>query len=213
MIENDISSVKVVLVGESGVGKTSIIRQYIDGIFDNNFQSTIGGSFCTKNLELGKKKIKLEIWDTAGQEKFRSLSKMFYTNSKIVIFVFDLMVKNSFEEIKNYWVGKVKETIDNDVIFAVVGNKLDLYDADDENGNVEREDDRVEVTESRNFAKSINALYFHTSAKNNSQIDDLFKKVGKKFLDTHSDPNGNSPKLPTGQKLSGNKTGKKKGCC
>ena len=204
--EKDISTVKVVLIGESGVGKTSIIRQYIDGIFDNNFQSTIGGSFCTKNLNFGKKMVKLEIWDTAGQEKFRSLSKMFYTNSKIVIFVYDLFVKSSFEEIKNYWVGKVKETTDKDVILAVVGNKADLLEEN------EKDDDFVEEEEGRKFAKSINASYFETSAKKNEKITGLFQYLAQKYLDTHSEQSENSVSKTKLQKPTG-RDNKKKGCC
>jgi len=206
--ESEVSQIKVVLIGESGVGKTSIIRQYIDGIFDNNFQSTIGGSFCTKNIHFGKKLIKLEIWDTAGQEKFRSLSKMFYTNSKIVILVFDLMVKTSLEEVKNYWFGKVKETTGDDVVLAVVGNKVDAYDERDKN------EDAVEEGEGRKFANGINALYFETSAKNHIQIEDLFKKVSKKYLDTHSSQGENSANSANLAKLhKPSKDNKKKGCC
>ena len=209
--ENDIVSLKVVLVGESGVGKTKIIRQYIDGIFDNNFQSNIGGSFCTKNINFGKKMVKLELWDTAGQEKFRSLSKMFYTNSKIIIFVFDLMVKSSFEELKKYWVDKVKETTDNDVIFAVVGNNLDLYDEHELD-----DDDSVEEGEGRIYANSINALYFEVSWKNNSQIEDLFKRVTKKYLETHStqiENNSNSIIISRWKRFSKWKFGKKRIFC
>jgi len=205
--ENKIYWLKVILVGECGVGKTSIVRQYIDDIFDKNLQSTFGGTFCTKKIFFGKKRVILEIWDTAGQERYGSLYRMCYTNSNIVLFVFDLKDKRSFEEIKNYWFGKVKEATNDDVIFAVVGNKVDLYD---ELGN---NDDFIKNEEGRNFAKSINALYFETSSKRHENIEDLFKTVAKKYLDTHSSPIGNSSSTSKQKKLSEKKIRQKKNSC
>ena len=110
-------SVKVVLVGESGVGKTSIINRLINNEFSLERAITIGGNYTSKKINLPKynKKIDLEIWDTAGQENYRSFTKIFYKNAKIAIFVYDITNANSFKEIKNYWSKQIKEDCDKNI--------------------------------------------------------------------------------------------------
>ena len=101
---------KVVLIGESGVGKTSIINRYISNTFSNVLTATPGASFTSKTLFLKEynQSIKFEIWDTAGQEKYRALAKVFYKTVAVCILVYDITRKTSFEELKNYWVNEVK---------------------------------------------------------------------------------------------------------
>ena len=101
---------KVVLIGESGVGKTSIISRYVSNTFKSQLMATPGANFVTKNvlLEDENQSIKYEIWDTAGQEKYRSLAKVFYKNAKVIVLVYDITRKTSFEELKNYWVSEIK---------------------------------------------------------------------------------------------------------
>jgi len=101
---------KVVLIGESGVGKTSIINRYISNAFSNVLTATPGASFTSKTLFLKdyNQSIKFEIWDTAGQEKYRALAKVFYKTAAVCILVYDITRKTSFEELKNYWVNEVK---------------------------------------------------------------------------------------------------------
>ena len=101
---------KVVLIGESGVGKTSIISRYISNTFCSVLTSTPGASFTTKTVYLPefKQSIKYEIWDTAGQEKYRALAKVFYKNAAVCILVYDITRKKSFEELKNYWINEIK---------------------------------------------------------------------------------------------------------
>ena len=95
--------IKVVLVGETGVGKTSIISQFVDQIFEEELSSSVGGSFVSKNLVFNNGKIaKLQIWDTAGQERYRALSKLFYTNAIIAILVYDITSWITFDELKEY---------------------------------------------------------------------------------------------------------------
>ena len=103
-------SCKVVLIGESGVGKTSIISRYISNTFNPVLTSTPGASFTTKTVYFPehKKSIKYEIWDTAGQEKYRALAKVFYKNAAICILVYDITRRKSFEELKNYWINEIK---------------------------------------------------------------------------------------------------------
>jgi len=110
--DNNLEQYKIVLLGESGVGKTSIINRYINKRFDNDLVPTEGATFANKIIKLNKfdgKCIKLNIWDTAGQERFRALSKIFYQDAHAAILVYDITDKHSFEEIKLYWINQIKE--------------------------------------------------------------------------------------------------------
>ena len=174
--EKDLETLKIVLVGESGVGKTSIITQYIDNIFQKDQQSTIGGTFSTKTIKCGNGKIlKLEIWDTAGQERYRSVTKLFYKDANAAILVYDITNKFSFEEIQNYWFGQVKDSAPENIIIAIVANKLDLY-----------ENEQVDETIARKYAQDNNALFACTSAKNTSGIEDLFIEIAKIYSGSDS---------------------------
>jgi len=109
---------KVVLLGETGVGKTCIINRFIDDKYEDNVQSSNMASFFSKTMtfeEFHGKSIKFEIWDTAGQEKFRSLNKIFYKDAGAAILVYDITNKTSFEEIKKYWCNQVKEFAPKDI--------------------------------------------------------------------------------------------------
>ena len=101
---------KVVLIGESGVGKTSIISRYITNTFSSVLTATPGASFTTKTIYLKeyKRSIKFEIWDTAGQEKYRALAKVFYKNAAVCILVYDITRRKSFDELKEYWINEIK---------------------------------------------------------------------------------------------------------
>ena len=172
-MEETSQSCKVVLLGESGVGKTSIITQFTTSEFQEDQISTTGASFSSKTFnfdEIGKN-LSFEIWDTAGQEKYRSLSKMFYKDAGVAILVYDITSKESFEQLKNYWVIQLREYGPKNIIIAIAGNKSDL------------ENEQVDEEEVRNYCKDNNFLYKRTSAKNHSSIDDLFHDVGMKFLD------------------------------
>ena len=113
MADDDVAKTcKVVLLGESGVGKTCIIARFINNTFEDNIISTTGSSYAGKNMtfdEFNGKTIKFEIWDTAGQEKYRALTKIFYKDAGVAILVYDITRKESFEEIKNYWYNQIKE--------------------------------------------------------------------------------------------------------
>ena len=108
---------KVVLIGESGVGKTSIITRYTRNQFKSQLMATSGANFVTKNviMEEENQSIKFEIWDTAGQERYRALAKVFYKNASVCVLVYDITRRSSFEEIKNYWVKEIKENAPQDI--------------------------------------------------------------------------------------------------
>ncbi len=155
---------KVVLIGEANVGKTSIIAQFINNIFDEDYLASVSCQFSRKTISFeDNKSITFDIWDTAGQEKYRSLAKIFYKDAKAVILVYDITNKKSFEEMMSYWYKEVLDTNKNNMVYAVAANKSDLY-----------EQQKVSDEEGEQFAKSINAIFMSTSAKNDSGIQVLF---------------------------------------
>ena len=174
--ENDINKLilKTVLLGEIGVGKTSLIKQFTNNTFDENISSSISSQYSSKIITINRlnKDIKFDLWDTAGQEIYRSLAKLFYKNAKIIIFVYDITNKNSFEGLKKYWYKKVSTNSDKNAILALVGNKNDLYNNQQVNDN-----------EAIEFAETIGAIFQVTSAKSNIGIDKLFQNIGIKYLD------------------------------
>ncbi len=166
-------SVKVVLLGESGVGKTCIISQFTEHKFDQAVLSSLSAQFVSKTIEyidFGKA-IKFDIWDTVGQERFRSMAKIFYKDAKVVVFVYDITSLKSFEALQNYWYYEIKNNCDVTPVIAVVGNKTDLYS-----------DQKVEVNDAKTFAKKIGAIFQLTSAKTDDGISVLFDNIGKKYL-------------------------------
>ena len=174
-------TVKVVLLGEAGVGKTCIISQFISGVFDPDTISSLSAQFITKNMELKniKKVIKFDIWDTAGQERFRALAKIFYKDAKVICLVYDITSKKTFEELKEFWYEQqTKLNVDGEPIFAVVANKNDLY-----------ENQQVKDEEGKEFAKSINGIFQSTSAKSDSGITNLFENIGYRYFDPNFDTN------------------------
>ena len=172
-MSGEILHIKCVLLGETAVGKSSLINRFVSNTFKSDFTSTMVGYCSTKQVYYEKtdQKINYEIWDTAGQEKYRSLTKIFYQDSKVTLLVYDITRKDSFEAIKNYWYTEVRDNSPQDVIIAIVGNKSDLYEYEE-----------VTEDEAKEFAKSINAIYQQTSACNGSGIKELFDMIGNKII-------------------------------
>ena len=125
----DPESVKVVLIGESGVGKTSIITQFTTNEFNPRCATSVSAQFTSKTVEFPEfgKSIKFDIWDTVGQEKFRSLAKIFYKDAKVIILVYDILNEKSFKALKEFWYNETINNAESDPIFALVANKIDLY--------------------------------------------------------------------------------------
>ena len=134
-----------------------------------------------KNLSLKNRNIRIQIWDTAGQEAFRSITRIFFQGAKLAILVYAVNLKDSFENLKNVWLKELKEHADPDVVMGIAGNKSDLY-----------ENEEVPEQEAREFAKSIGAVFSLTSAQNNSGINELFKNLVKKYLDPNASDSDNS---------------------
>ena len=126
---NDPESVKVVLLGESAVGKTSIISQYTTKKFNPRCSTSVSAQFISKTLDFPEfeKSLKFDIWDTVGQEKYRSLAKIFYRDAKVIIFVYDITKEYSFNALKDYWYKETINCTEGTPLFAVAANKSDLY--------------------------------------------------------------------------------------
>ena len=166
-------SIKVVLLGESGVGKTSIISQFINNQFDPHRQISSNSQLNNKIIEFPEynKSLKYDIWDTVGQEQYRSLAKIFFKNADVIIFVYDISSSFSFNAIQNYWYPETKNKADKDPILVLVANKSDLF-----------KDEKISQNEGKIFAEQINAIYIRTSALSNMEINMLFESIGKKII-------------------------------
>ena len=122
---DDMEEIKMILLGEAGCGKTSIISRYALYKFDSNYFTTYSNTFLSKIFEYKGKNYNINIWDTVGQERFRDLTKIFINGTKICLFVYDITNKNSFEQL-SYWLEQAKQIADKDVVFGMAGNKNDL---------------------------------------------------------------------------------------
>ena len=189
-------SVKIGLLGNTSVGKSSLIRRYVDEKFEDNFMSTIGVDYFQKKVTINNKNIIIEIQDTSGEERFRSIAKSYYKNVDGIIFVFDVTNEESFKEGINYWLTECdKEKGEYKKI--LVGNKIDLKETRIINKeNIEK------------FAKDKGMKYFETSAKEGTKVDIIFKELAELILMDLPKKNGDkNKKLGVHNKLD------KKGCC
>ena len=178
MLNEEKEGIKIALVGDSGVGKTCIISRYIDNIFIENNDSTIGANYSEKTIKRGDKEVQLNIWDTAGQEKFHSLGKHFYKDSYVVCLVYDITNQESLDSLKNIWYPDLQKYGEQYTILAVVGNKCDLYEMD----NLAKEE------QAKAFADEIKAIFMLTSAKTGDGIEKLFNTLTDKFLSPEFNP-------------------------
>ena len=196
-------SCKVILVGDSGVGKTSIINRYLKQ-YSENQKATIGASYANKLEKIDDFEINFDIWDTAGQERFRSVNTIFYKEAYVCIMVYDITKPESFESIKDYWYNTVSDNASGKIIYGVAGNKIDLY-----------EEEKVDQNKVKEYCDSIDALFKATSARQNTCIDDIFKELGKKFIQSDLFKYLISQNTDNNKKLDLNKSDKKKkkGCC
>eukprot|EP01138_Halocafeteria_seosinensis_P001305 gb/GECG01001340.1/.p1 GENE.gb/GECG01001340.1/~~gb/GECG01001340.1/.p1 ORF type:complete len:203 (+),score=35.40 gb/GECG01001340.1/:1-609(+) len=191
---------KVVLVGDTGVGKTSIVTNFVTGQFDKFAEPTIGAAYHSKIMKTPQGEVKFQIWDTAGQEKYHSLIPMYYRGAYAAIIVYDVCRKSSFDML-GHWHEELTKTASSDVKIVIAGNKAD----NNENRQVDRE-----VGE--RFAQDIEADFFEVSAKEGSNIRELFKSVADSLppLDTNKDDTNDDALALGGDDSS---KGNQKKCC
>ena len=192
-------SFKLLIIGESGVGKTSILLRFTDDYFSDKFMSTIGVDFKVKELEVDGKHVKLQIWDSAGQERFRNITMSYYRNSSGIIIVYDVTNHTSFDHVNN-WIEEVRKYVPGSPLM-LVGNKADLED--------ER---KVQFEEGQELAEKHNLIFLETSAKTALNIEDTFEKFTRILVqDAANKPKHDNKKALKLEDQAGGK--KKKKCC
>ena len=208
------NKLKTILVGESQVGKTSIITQYIRQSFDEEYLPTISADKSIKDLIIEKQPLTLEIWDTAGQEIYRNVNKIFMKNAKIALLVYDITSKESFDSLDS-WYNQICENNDKEnIIIGVVGNKSDLY-----------EERVIEENEGQNYAVRINGIWGETSAMDFDSVNSFFEKLAIAYLNKEKqkqkttsnekikEDNNNTVKIEKENHVDNNKKKEKGGCC
>ena len=206
MTENPTMNIKIALVGDCGVGKSSIALRYTRNEFLSNYISTGGASYSNKIVEKNGEKLQLDIWDTAGQEKFRSLGKNFYRDAYIILMVYDITRQETFDNLKKIWYPEITQNGVEKPLLAVVGNKSDEYE----------KDNTVNEEEARQFANEIKCIFQLVSAKNGDNVQNLFNVLldtffELKFPDKIKD---NVRRRKSHQLIDNNNTNpKKKKCC
>jgi len=189
------SSVKLVLLGEAAVGKSSLVLRFVNNDFQENKEPTIGAAFLTQKCNLPTRTIKFEIWDTAGQERFASLAPMYYRNAQSALVVYDLTKPTSLIKAK-HWVAELQRQASPGIVIALVGNKLDLTNepssnhALGEDGEAAEGEDadgdarKVSTAEAKSYAEEEGLLFFETSAKLGTNVTEVFTAIANAIPET-----------------------------
>jgi len=172
--------IKLCLLGDSGVGKSSLVLRFVSDCFDKYSTATIGASFMSKTFAVGEETYKVQIWDTAGQEKYKALAPMYYRGAAAAIVVYDITNENTFESVK-MWIRELQQLGPPNIVIAIAANKNDLTD--------QRE---VTSDTGSKYAESINAIFSETSALTSSNVNYIFEEISKK-LPAETNPYLTSP--------------------
>ena len=183
-------TIKILLIGESDVGKTCLLLRFMDNTFKTNHQNTIGVDFKQKVVEISDKLVRIQIWDTAGQERFRTLTKSYYKLANGIILTYDITDKESFDSIRN-WIKQIDFYAEKNVKRILVGNKSD-----------KNEFRQVSYEEGENLAREFNISFFETSAKTNKNVFETFLCITKLLLiniDTYKDNSERQSQISLGK--------------
>ena len=165
---------KLILIGNSGVGKSSILQRYIKHTFEESYKCTIGVDFLMKSIIVNGKTVKLQLWDTAGQEKYKSMVSSYYRGANVALIIFDITNHKSFESLPN-WIENFYKNGPEQKNIILIGNKKDL-----------EEERQVTQEEAEAFSETNNMIYFETSAKDGDNIDYVFNYTAEKLLEFYS---------------------------
>ncbi|CAD8136030.1 unnamed protein product [Paramecium pentaurelia] len=176
--------IKILLLGNSGVGKTQILLRYSENNFRTGYMCTIGVDFKIKKLQVDEKVVKMQIWDTAGQERYQTLTQNFYKGAMGILLVFALNNKDSLKDIDK-WMNQIKQHTNENIIKVLIGNKADIKER------------CISNEEAQSLATKYGIPYFETSAKDGTNINEVFLQVAKLIKNQHQDQqlNGNPNKL------------------
>ena len=193
---------KVLLIGNSDVGKSSLILRYVDQIWNDVFVPTIGVDFKVKSIEVDKKLVKMQIWDTAGQERFRNVISSYFKGAHGILLIYDITSRESFKELEN-WLGEVERHASSQVLKILIGNKCDL-----------EEKRAIQKDEGEAFAMRNGMQFIETSAKNNTNVSEAFEALAKIMVESSNKRNAikiekKNIKVEKGTDLNV----KKKNCC
>jgi len=196
---------KLLLIGDSGVGKSCLLLRFADNTYTDSYISTIGVDFKIRTLDIDGKTVKLQIWDTAGQERFRTITSSYYRGAHGIIVVYDVTDKVSFNNVKQ-WLGEIDRYACQSVNKLLVGNKADLV-----------EKKVVDYNEAKEFADSLGISFLETSAKSAQNVEEAFLTMTRQIKERVSRSH-DGPSKPTGSvNISTNskkiKEGKGKKCC
>ena len=193
------SMLKLILIGDSAVGKTSLIQRYVMNKFDSVYKSTIGCDFLAKTVFVQKVEYNLQIWDTAGHERFSSMTTSYYRGSDGAVIVFDVTNTNSFNNVEN-WIDEYKKAMHGrDVPIIICGNKVDLHNR------------MISAETARTWCSNRNYSYIETSAATSQGVRDLFMEVVKVIVDNKSDTKVDDILRPVPVNLQ--KNNQSGGCC
>ena len=195
---------KLILIGDSCVGKSNILLKYLKNEFDPNSRATVGVEFGTKNIIINNKKIKIQIWDTAGQERYRSITSAYYKGAKGALIVYDITRKCTFDNIDK-WISDLKLNGDKNICIVILGNKSDL-------------DDKREVSKDDGIKKSemYKTAFLETSALNGDNIGKAFDEIIEQIIQNNKSffEDNNKKDMDKGVNLNeSNKDNDKKKCC
>ena len=195
---------KVLLLGNSNVGKSSLFLRFVDDIWNDTFVPTIGVDFKIKTFDIDEKKIKMQIWDTAGQERFKNIIASYYRGAHGILLIYDVTDKDSFKNLNN-WLIEIEKNASKNVLKVLIGNKSDL------------EDKRViTYNQGKDFADTYGLKFIETSAKKNLNVNEAFETLGRELMQASEDKK--ITKQKQNKKISVAKaqdlnTEKKDGCC
>ena len=189
---------KLVLIGDSGVGKSCLLLRFADDNFTDSYISTIGVDFRFRTITIDDKIVKLQIWDTAGQERFRTITSAYYRGADGIIMVYDVTSSESFDHVEE-WLSEVDRYANENTSKLLVGNKADLI-----------EEKQVTKETAQSFADKLSIPFLETSAKTASNVDTAFLTMAKELIKTKDPANG--PSKPLDMKPITNQK-KKEGCC
>lgn len=175
--ENEIIKIKVMLLGESQIGKTSIIQRYVKNNFNLSYITTVGIDFQLKKLEINNKTVKLQIWDTAGQERFKNITKNYFHSSDGFIIGYDITSRNSFNNVST-WLNEINENASEEIQKILIGNKCDLSER------------QVSTEEGKKLAEENGMKFFETSAKSDINVKEVFESITKDIIECQEKSNG-----------------------